>query len=883
MSIVLVGHFAILLVGQKSVYFHTVNTDDFKFSNVQGVAVDKIDRHWVISNDALYVIENGKVSSAKVYLSFSINDVISVGCIDDYLYILYKNGTYSEVNLLNLSRKNYYLEGAEAFEKSNDILYLKKNLKYFSLFDHKTKDIIPYKNTSFEIDNNQLIDKNNCKTLCIYTKNGHLHHENPIVDYYGRFYLVHSGTLYAFSEDVYALAEFKTSEELCGKQVRSSLPLEDGRYFVSLDEINGCYIVNQDRYTPILSLPQNISFSSKTNMGIIFHAVKAQNDKLWLLSSEKKIYKLDIKTLKIEEDERLNQFGIKYKNIYVDKLENIWIGSYTDKLLYYNPLKESIKIYDRTDCSELYDMFRIYEDQKGIIWIGMSKGFVAFNPVTESFSTFGQVITSYNQNLSQTSISAFEHDNNNRLWVGSYDHGLSYIDYNQLEKHLYSNNIKNKIEAHSLYESQKFGEENIKFLNFNRDKLIVRTANGLHVLNPKDFSIKTWTTREGFPIVMNNNYNYIEKGRYYIIGAMGGIGKIDLEYKPQKIDHSIKSIYTDGKQSALIYPLLTQKKITLSDDVSLIQAFTSPLQEIPLWKKYIYKFDEGDWKHSIDNGLVLLGNNKGQKTLKIKENYSNLLFKSDKNEYKLILKQVWYKTYQFISLHIAILLTCVYLIFNYYNQNKIYKSKVSELEMESLRSQMNPHFISNALNSINYYILENKTDEASLFIIKFSKLIRKILNNTSKDFICLSEELESLKMYIEMEKMRFKDKFTYNIDVDANVDVSYEVPSLILQPIVENAIWHGLMQKKSTGHLSICVKNLNKQIQVIIKDDGIGIERSKELKSKQSLKRKSFGHNIVTRRLELLNKANFNKYSITYEKYKPEEIQNPGTLVKLNL
>ena len=132
------------------------------------------------------------------------------------------------------------------------------------------------------------------------------------------------------------------------------------------------------------------------------------------------------------------------------------------------------------------------------------------------------------------------------------------------------------------------------------------------------------------------------------------------------------------------------------------------------------------------------------------------------------------------------------------------QQKMSEVEMQALRAQMNPHFIFNCLNSINRYIVKSDQATASLYLTKFAKLIRLILDNSNTKNVMLSNELEALKLYIDMESLRFDKKFTYSIVVDSGISTdSIEVPPLIIQPYVENAIWHGLLHKQSAGHLTI--------------------------------------------------------------------------------
>jgi LytS/YehU family sensor histidine kinase len=183
-----------------------------------------------------------------------------------------------------------------------------------------------------------------------------------------------------------------------------------------------------------------------------------------------------------------------------------------------------------------------------------------------------------------------------------------------------------------------------------------------------------------------------------------------------------------------------------------------------------------------------------------------------------------------------------------------FKTKLSEVELSALRSQMNPHFIFNCLNSIKLYTVQNDSLTASEYLTKFSRLIRLVLENSRKDKVELHSEFESLKLYIEMEAMRFKEKLQYSIT--ENIDTSYtEIPPLIIQPYVENAIWHGLMHKETGGNLNIVVDkgDADDYLKITITDDGIGRTKAGELKSKSAVKQKSFGMKVTSERIALIN------------------------------
>lgn len=208
------------------------------------------------------------------------------------------------------------------------------------------------------------------------------------------------------------------------------------------------------------------------------------------------------------------------------------------------------------------------------------------------------------------------------------------------------------------------------------------------------------------------------------------------------------------------------------------------------------------------------------------------------------------------------------------------KIKNKKIELQSLRREMNPHFVFNSLNSINNYIAQNDELAANKYLSAYSNLMRSTMENSNKDFISLSTELELLKRYLDLEQLRFSDKFSYTISVDENIDCdTTEIPNMLIQPQVENAIWHGLRYKETKGLLQLDFVLHNKQLLIKIEDDGIGFTKSQLLKTKNQQSHNSIGIKNTQNRITLLN----NLYSKNIS-YKTTELlpPNEGTVVKIS-
>ncbi|MDO6517497.1 histidine kinase [Zobellia uliginosa] len=203
--------------------------------------------------------------------------------------------------------------------------------------------------------------------------------------------------------------------------------------------------------------------------------------------------------------------------------------------------------------------------------------------------------------------------------------------------------------------------------------------------------------------------------------------------------------------------------------------------------------------------------------------------------------------------------------FFFYRSNQQQKLANNLLALKSLRSQMNPHFIFNALNSVNNYIAKSDERSANRFLSEFSTLMRSVLENSEEDFIPLAKELEQLELYVKLEHSRFPDKFDYQLNVDKKIDVSaFEIPPMLLQPYIENAIWHGLRYKEDKGLLKIDVRPKGSaSIEIVITDDGIGRKKSGQLKTQNQKKQKSKGMGNIKKRIAILNDMYKNKVDVT--------------------
>lgn len=264
----------------------------------------------------------------------------------------------------------------------------------------------------------------------------------------------------------------------------------------------------------------------------------------------------------------------------------------------------------------------------------------------------------------------------------------------------------------------------------------------------------------------------------------------------------------------------------------------------------------------------------------------NIKSKDKKSFIRFTITPLWYQTlfakitFWIIGLTVLVLITLTF------RKNELQKQtrklnaqkKLADFELRALRSQMNPHFVFNSLNAIQYFITKNEIDLSEKYLVKFARLIRMFFDFSREKEIYITEEIKLLNGYLEIEKMRFGNDFNYKIDVINNLKIDpFKIPTMLLQPIVENAVNHGLFHNQGKGLIHISFNFITKsKIGITIKDNGVGLKKAKEIQEKSLKKniKKDNSTNVIKERITLLNQTKH-----WYVSYKIEE--DNGTIVTL--
>lgn len=472
------------------------------------------------------------------------------------------------------------------------------------------------------------------------------------------------------------------------------------------------------------------------------------------------------------------------------------------------------------------------------------------------------------------------------LWIGA-DDGLYKYFNGSIQK--VKTSIKNS------------NSSAINFLHIDRENTLwVGVNNGIYRKNleDEDTPFTILTTDDGL-IGLETNLNAIyedSKGKIWI-GTSEGVSIYNPKDKTSRLDYKLKISLNEVKLFYETENWVDSARFKFDYNRNHISFyFNAPFYQKPNNVYYQYKlegFDENWTPPDFTNFTRYSNVPPGHYTFKVKASYDLKNWTSEAS-YSFTIKTPFWLTWWFRIGFLLLLFGLTYYFFlrQKKRQNEKrkaaileYKNRLVKLEQQSLNASMNRHFIFNALNSIQFYINKEDKLSANRYLSSFAKLIRKNLDSSINEdsLISLEEELDRLKLYMSLEKMRFKDRFDYKIEVDPEIDLEMnKVPGMFLQPFVENSIWHGILPNdEKEGLITISIKKHNEGFQFIIEDNGIGIETSKKAKELNPNSHISRGMEIASNRIAMLEKISGQNITLKgpYEIIENQEVK--GTRVEV--
>lgn len=527
----------------------------------------------------------------------------------------------------------------------------------------------------------------------------------------------------------------------------------------------------------------------------------------------------------------------------------------------------------------------VIRDKNGTLWFGSRYyGFYSFNEQTGDINNFQP--DSFQQEVKLNNF--YVHD------IISHSNGSLYF---ALETGL----MQFDPDADTIIRIFRIqdGMHNENVVSLDEDKLgniWFGTKDGLGKYNPIENRFTHYSQDDG---ILNKVYSpkvvYQDSKGWLYFGGDAGIDFFDpvkINYNPIPPDIYLSSIKLHNEEMDLGLAPENVKSLNLKHDENFLDLELLALHlTSPALNQYRYKIENlsDSWVSlGTKRNITLTNLDPGNYVLWGQASNADGFWSEEKKLLDINIRPPFWQTWWFYLLSVLAISTIGYSLYSNRIRSVRQKEKIktefnkiiAEIEMKALRAQMNPHFLFNSLNSVKSLISQGENQKAISYLTQFSKLIRQVLNNSMKKFVRLQEDLEALKLYLELEKMRFQNfEYTLNVDPEVNADF-IEVPPLLLQPYVENAIWHGLMHKpEGSRTVEISITREGDVIKMIVEDNGIGRKNAALLQTRSSSKRESLGMKISGERLKFLKELYGEDSSI-----KVEDLENPtGTRVIIHL
>jgi len=546
------------------------------------------------------------------------------------------------------------------------------------------------------------------------------------------------------------------------------------------------------------------------NINVIWNLLKDSKNRLWTGTRSSGIY--------IKEGKKVTSLN-KYNSILEDNIiysltedldKNIIITTQNGGIYRYDINTSGIeKVFPKKDDTQRYSSKSILFDRKGFIWYATDgKGLFVLD---KDYNILTQASTDNNL-LKNDAICSMILQDDNTIWA-STNYGLYHLDYDDKNNTISSTIFTN---TDGLTSNEFMTGAYLK----TNDTLWMGNMEGVNYFVPSQ-------------IITN-----IHPPKVYI--------------KNVEINNKITSNFDELSH-------LNNNEDNISFEYNTI-GYTVP--EKTFYSYRLIGYDSLWSKPSIRTFSRYTNLEPGQYQFQVKAKNYDGLWNENPEKIDFYIKPSIVQTLGFQLISALLFMLLVYLLYKLRirsikkeeNLKNKYLKDITEMEMRALRAQINPHFLFNTLNSINNYILQQDGEAASLYLVKFSKLMRMILANSTRSFISLSDEIKALDMYIEIEGMRFGNSFDYFLNINKNLNLdNIKIPPMLLQPFVENAIWHGLMHQEGEKVLAIEIEaESNNMVCIKIKDNGIGRKAANERKLSQD-KRKSYGMDITQKRIELIN------------------------------
>lgn len=677
---------------------------------------------------------------------------------------------------------------------------------------------------------------------------------------------------------------------------------------------NRIYSVIEDRYGRIwfssdssLSVLEGFDFQtypSPANNDALVGFSKSNSQDVWSYNTSGQLYTLKgLRFNSIAVNENISQkIGSHLINgIAVDKQNNIWVSVIIGPGLF-RLNSNSLKIDDLSD-EIIESTYWVKEVEKGLFISGSNKeatvsesilsvsllkknleiplsgkgGFSKSKTVMLRNGSFlfsaGSELVHFNQTevisrlFTEKNIETVLEDAEGKIWIGLLNGGLLCFPTGQIA----SNNRIEYLGNTSVTDIYEDSQQNLWITTNGAGVYSYNVNPVLTYKSPEIFEgDDTTEVRKLNAIVLDQDPNLLTLERVF------------WDTVPPEI--FISSIEINNKDTVL----LDQYELNANQNF-LKLGFVGSLPGNPGVFQYRYKLNgvDNDWVYSSMNTVTYPMLPAGKYLFSVSAMSKEGLWSKKNAEVRFVIHPYFYQTLWFRGSIAGLFLLLIGLIVFLYTRNvkekeaekaKVNK-RIADLELMALRAQMNPHFLFNTLSSIQHFVSANNTEEALRYLSKFAKLMRVVLDNSKRKEISINDELNAIQLYLDLEKLRFKNKFDYTIDIGEGIDPSYdEIPSMLIQPYLENAILHGINNKREIGHIWVKLSHEGDNIVCRIEDDGVGRSKAAKMQENRSKEHKSQGMNITRDRLSIINRVTESGLSVVVEDLFPGQ-ENTGTRV----
>ncbi len=570
-------------------------------------------------------------------------------------------------------------------------------------------------------------------------------------------------------------------------------------------------------------------------------------------------------------------------DVAVDSSGNFWVASFNDGVYKFLPSQQStVRLREAPGhLSDLPTSLQ-YDNASGTLWIGtFSTGLCAYDSTTEKFRYFIQ--SELPGEIGVSLVTDIVKDRSGKLWISSYAGGLVVYD------------APGSKTFRPLTTEQNLPDNNVYSLIVGSDgKIWGTTYNGLFSVDPVTEAVTTYDSDKGLgfadfhgPLTMRDNGTiFTGVGQGFLSFNSSGMGLVSDDFTIVVNQVTTPKGESRWKTGATPTVHMSYPDDDLTIDVAALSYAAPHLTRY----HYILEGLDRQWQSGSQANIRYTHIPPGAYTFRIRaQDYAG---RWSQNECRLQLTVMppWWKTGWFQALMVAAILGAAAFIFQgrlrAIRRKAAVDMEIQELKEKALRSQMNPHFIFNSLSAIQELVVVENHEAAYQYLSKFSKLLRMVLHASEKDLIPLSDELAIIKLYLELESLRFKHSFSYLLETDPQADIETILfPPMLLQPFIENAIWHGLRPTTGQKILSIVFSIKESHMQCTITDNGIGREEAAKIKSARidSAHLSSKGIELAKQRLASLKTAAGIEGSITITDLKDAVGKSSGTSVTISI